>query len=429
MDMGFVKPLMKFELKNLCHINTNEDGDRFVGIKIDTENVSVNFPIGYELPETDAEIRKDIRHLIQVLSEFKNNDEKLLTLNNFSIPQRVNFPINAFKNVIEYFFSIGGKYYVETDSTYKIAATGNQDWAKTIRNQTPFIQAKNGVNSFIYPNFIVKTITPNDNNLITQINRYCVYEAFSKLGWLYVPYIITNVGSYPDVKVSIEIIKSKLIEINDDKKKVLFQSMKDMLEFMDEKTTDKQFYFGTDNFELVWEKLIDRAFGEKNKDKYFPRTRWLLDKGRYKENRPLMPDTIMIYNGKYYILDAKYYKYGCTGIPAHLPNASSINKQITYGEYIEKHIGVSNNSLFNAFIIPYNMKNNYFKIDTIVGNIGEAVGDWRDNIKYYERIQGIVIDTRYLMFHYLGKISKEKVMLAECIEMVLMRESIPSPHM
>ena len=26
------------------------------------------------------------------------------------------------------------------------------------------------------------------------------------------------------------------------------------------------------------------------------------DKGKYKEKRPLMPDTIMIYNGKYYVL-------------------------------------------------------------------------------------------------------------------------------
>lgn len=153
--------------------------------------------------------------------------------------------------------------------------------------------------------------------------------------------------------------------------------MKDMLQFMDEKTSDKQFYFGTDDFDHVWEKLIDRAFGEKDKDKYFPRSRWLLDYGKYKEKRPLMPDTIMIYNDKYYILDAKCYKYGWTGIPDHLPNSSSINKQITYGEYLEKYKGVNADSLFNAFIMPYNMNKNFFELDTVVGNIGEAVGDWR----------------------------------------------------
>jgi hypothetical protein len=139
-----------------------------------------------------------------------------------------------------------------------------------------------------------------------------------------------------------------------------------------------------------------------------------------------MPDTIMIYNGKYYILDAKCYKYGWTGIPNHLPNSSSINKQITYGEYLEKYKGINPNSLFNAFIMPYNMANNHFELTSVVGNIGEAVGDWRYNNKYYERIQGIVMDTRYLMYHYAGKPLKEKVALAECIEAVLGKKSITS---
>ena len=134
----------------------------------------------------------------------------------------------------------------------------------------------------------------------------------------------------------------------------------------------------------------------------------------------------MIYNGKYYILDAKCYKYGWTGIPDHLPNGSSINKQITYGEYLEKYKGVDTKNLFNAFIMPYNMVKNHFKLTSVVGNIGEAVGDWRYNRKYYERIQGIVMDTRYLMYHYSGKPIKEKVALAECIEAVLGRDEIKS---
>ena len=268
--------------------------------------------------------------------------------------------------------------------------------------------------------------TPNDTKLITQINRFCVYEAFKRLGWLYVPYMPEDPGPHPDVKTSIAIVRAKLYATNDDKKKSLFQGMKDMLEYMDEKTSDKQFYFGTDDLDHVWEKLIDRAFGERDKEKYFPRSRWLLDYGKYKEKHPLMPDTIMIYNGKYYILDAKCYKYGRTGIPDHLPNGSSINKQITYGEYLEKYKGVDTGSLFNAFIMPYNMADNPFKLTSFVGNIGEAVGDWRYNRKYYERIQGVVMDTRYLMYHYSGKPIKEKVALAECIEAVLGRAAITS---
>lgn len=86
---------------------------------------------------------------------------------------------------------------------------------------------------------------------------------------------------------------------------------------------------------------------------------------------------------------------------------------------------IDTNSLFNAFIMPYNMEQNYFELTSVVGNIGEAVGDWRHNKKFYERIQGIVMDTRYLMYHYTGNPMKEKVALADCIEAVLGKGEVP----
>lgn len=35
---------------------------------------------------------------------------------------------------------------------------------------------------------------------------------------------------------------------------------------------------------------------------------------------------------------------------------------------------------------------------TVFGNFGETVGDCKDNTKNYERVQGIVVDTRFLMY-------------------------------
>src|SRR5574344_77642 len=428
LDSALYKAMTDDDITEHCHVNSNEDGDRFVGIKADSDNAMVYFPIGYQLPKEDGEIRKDIKHLIQVLSEFTTSEVRLHAINKLAAPQTVDFPINAYKSVIEYYFEKGGKYYTEVDPIYKTASKGKQNWTRTVRDQVPLVQQKNGVSSFIYTEFTVKDVTPNDTKIITQINRFCVYEAFKKLGWLYVPYMPENPGPHPDSKTSIAILNAKLGNTNDDKKRMLFQAMKDMLEYMDEKTSDRQFYFGTDNFDHVWEKLIDRAFGERDKENFFPRSRWLLDYGKYKEKRPLMPDTIMIYNDKYYVLDAKCYKYGWTGIPDHLPDGSSINKQITYGEYLEKYKGVNADSLFNAFIMPYNMNKNFFELDTVVGNIGEAVGDWRNNNKPYERIQGIVMDTRHLMYHYSGKPMKEKIALAECIEAVLGRDEVHKPR-
>lgn len=50
MDLGSaLNSIMEFDIKKHCHVNTNEDGDRFVGIKADSDNAMVYFPIGYEL--------------------------------------------------------------------------------------------------------------------------------------------------------------------------------------------------------------------------------------------------------------------------------------------------------------------------------------------------------------------------------------------
>ena len=80
-----------------CHVNTNEDGDRFVGIRADSHKALVCFPLGYQLPETESEIRADIRHLIQVLSEFTTQEERLLAVNRHGIPQTIDFPIHAYQ--------------------------------------------------------------------------------------------------------------------------------------------------------------------------------------------------------------------------------------------------------------------------------------------------------------------------------------------
>lgn len=208
---------------------------------------------------------------------------------------------------------------------------------------------------------------------------------------------------------------------------------------MDEKTSEKQYFFGTDFFERVWEKMIDKAFGIENKEQYFPRTRWLLDYGRQKIKTPLQPDSIMIYNDKVYVLDAKLYRFGCNpDKPDFLPNSSDINKQITYGEFIAKTKGVPADRLYNAFIMPFNSaKNGFLTLDANgnivpgftgnIGNVAEAIGDWKPNPQKYERVQGIVMDTRFLMYNYITMPDHQKRLLADAIEKVDTRGTIPQP--
>ncbi len=415
-------------IRERCHVNTNEDGDSFVGVKADTTDMMIYFPIGYQLPDDDDDLRVDIHNLFGVLAAFMKED-KVIEATKFEAPQTVDFPMHAYLKVIRHFLRTG-RYYVETDPQYKTDTKGKPSWPRTVREQMALIQ-KNG--SLVFTNMTVRSVTPNANKQITQIHRYCVYEAFDKLGTVYVPYMPEEPGPHPSIKESIYILTKKLASTHNDTEQELFNAMRDMLIYEDEQGDEKQYFFGTDHFENVWERMIDKAFGIEDKEKYFPRTRWLLDYGSDKEKTPLYPDSIMIYGDKYYVLDAKCYRYGWSGNPDHLPNGPDINKQITYGEYIERTRSIPNERLFNAFIMPYNKKDNLFRMSDNVGNIGEAIGDWKFNasnpkMKNYERIQGIVVDTRYLMYNYIGTPTQQKLELVKCIEKVLIRGTVPQPR-
>ena len=258
------------------------------------------------------------------------------------------------------------------------------------------------------------------NRLITRIHRYCVYESFERIGWLYT----INSPEQPDIffdkNMFLSTINSKLSGTNNDNDKKLFRSMIAMIEFRDNQTIDKQLYFGTNKFETVWQRLVDKVFGVSNKSDFFPHGLWTerFGKNKGKPASALEPDTIMIYDGKFYILDAKYYRYGI--IPASgpkvLPQSSDINKQITYGQFVKNCKTPDGAEVFNAFILPYNRVNNDFKINGLFGNVAEAIGDWVDNPASYERVQGIVFDTRYLLKNYDGNHDAEKEKLSQEIE-------------
>lgn len=409
---------LKFNLRESCHVNTNEDGDRFVGVKIDQEKARVYFPLGYNLPYDDRMLRKDIRALFNILSTFEKKEDKILKGNEFAADYQVEFPILAFLDVMDYYMENNGHYYTVTEKKYRNDTKGKFDFKKTVKRESAFI--KDG--SLIFTKFQIEYQSTLENELITRIHKYCVYQSFQRLGWLYTNQTFERPNIDFNKRLFIEELRKHYRYTNKDRNKKLFKSMIDMIEFINNRILDKRLYFGTDNFEYIWEKLIDKVFGIINKDDYFPKATWTERHGTGKatETHALMPDTIMIYNDKIYILDAKYYRYGVTHNPLHLPDSSSINKQITYGEYINHNIDVSEDSLLNAFIMPFNMFDNKFESDQLFLNVAEAKGKWRENTKMYENIQSIVVDVRYLLLNYVGNHDRDKQKLAESIEKYMM---------
>jgi hypothetical protein len=135
----------------------------------------------------------------------------------------------------------------------------------------------------------------------------------------------------------------------------------------------------------------------------------------------LEPDTIMLCGDNVYILDAKYYKYGVTGKAWDLPESTSINKQITYGEYVangekfkKKH--GNNMKVYNTFLMPFDSLKSKYPNNPVMLKVGEAVSNWKDNSEDYQKIQGILVDVKTLMNINVRQEMKEIEKLAELIE-------------
>lgn len=399
-------------LNDRCSVNTNKDSDTFVGIMCEAGDFSVHFPLGFVFSENEKELRREILLLINTIASTVGHKESQIKKETQEYDM-TEFPIQAYMYLINDFYVRG--YYVEREKQYQTAKQGRINWNRTIKTQKPYIDN----NKVFYLDFVTSKSQINNNELISLIHEWCVYEAFEKMGWLFT----NSMPSKPEIKFKEKlfrnVVKSKISETFNDRNRELFVNMLAIIDNNGSEST-MNFRYGTNRFEYVWEKLIDRTFGISDKEKYFPKTTWLISGGKLYSNTSLEPDTIMVYKGDIYVLDAKYYKYGVTGNAWDLPESASINKQITYGEYIAetekfKEFYGKNMTVYNAFIMPYSVKNNKWNSDKNMFYVGEAVSDWKSNDKAYERVQGIVVDVKHLMDFAARRDESEMKILSQLI--------------
>ncbi|UUD35470.1 LlaJI family restriction endonuclease [Mycoplasmopsis caviae] len=402
---------LNFILSEHCSV-TDKKSDSFVGVKISQNDFSVHFPIGYQLPDNDDDLMKDIKNLINILTIFNDKNEGTISKGNFNCTTDSSFPFQSYINVINYYLRHNANYYNEIVPVYKIAKKGKIDFKRTIQKVNPVLNNKN----IVYLDMVVRNNTQNFDNLITQINKYCVWESFNKIGWLFSISSPVKPDISFDKNMFIMALKIKLNSTNKDVDKQLILSMIAMIEHIANSTNDIEMSFGTNKFEYVWEGLIDTIFGIKNKSKYFPMGIWKDKNNNELCSSVLKPDTIMFYGNKYYVIDAKFYKYGFEpnqGINS-LPATTDINKQITYAQNVKsKH---PNSEVFNAFLMPYNSHNNIFNANEPYFLVTEAKANWISNPQTYEVIKGIVVDVRYLLKNYQESYNKNKKMLSVEIE-------------
>lgn len=376
-----------------CRVNTNIENDVFVGIQKKDDYYEVDFPLGYHLSSDEKGLRKDILSLMNVLARYTDKRESEL-YDGIKKDDSSGIPIQAYLFLIKDYFERG--YYKERETLYKVAKKGKINWSKTIKTQKPVMQD----NEAFYLDFVVKKNTINEDELITLVHKYCVYESFDKFGWLFTSFVPAKPRTGLTIKMMISVVNNKLQNTFKDQSKQLFKNMLAVLKRLDD-DSQTEFKYGTYRFEYVWEKMIDKVFGISEKSDYFPKTTWNLLEDKKYDNASLEPDSIMIYNDKVFVLDAKYYKYGWSGAAGHLPESTSINKQITYGEYIAEADKFIKNGehpvVYNAFLMPYDAKGKRFPTGEPIHFIGTATSDWKTGNQKYENVVGVLMDVKYLM--------------------------------
>lgn len=403
--------MARFNLRDKCTINTNRDADTFVGIQCENGNYSIHFPLGFHVSDSDKELRRDILLLLTSIKEttMKKESETYDQFKNYS---QLEFPFQAFLAVIYDFYNRG--YYKETEVVYNVAKRGKIDWNRTIKTQKTSMQDGQA----FYLDFVTKRSSINENELITLIHEYCVFDSFEKIGWLFTDKLPAKSRLKFNYKLFKLVIREKLNHTFNDKNKKLFRNMLAIIEYEGEENDHREYRYGTNRFEYVWETMIDQVFGISEKERFFPKTVWRLDKNY--SNACLEPDSIMLHNNQIYILDAKYYKYGQTKFPWDLPESTSINKQITYGEYVaenskfDREFG-KDRIVYNAFIMPFDATDPKWNTDTLI-SIGDAISDWKSGDKVYEHIQGILLDVKSLMRAGMHYSDDEVFRMAACIE-------------
>lgn len=266
--------MSEYVIKSHCHINTNRESDTFVGLDCRNEELTVNFPLGYQLSDSDSGIRKDILLLMRTLalaSSAQNNtvnfsDEKA---------EYSSFPLQEYLFIISDFFSRG--YYQERESYYSVSPRGKIDWKRTIKTQSPYIQG----NNIVYLNYVTRQTSLKDAGYITEIHKYCVYESFRKIGWLFTSFTPQKPAIQFNQNLFVQILKSKCQQTFNDLNKQLFESMIAIISCAGNASNQNDFKFGTNRFEYVWEKMIDRTYGIAEKSTFFPKTRWHTFNGAY----------------------------------------------------------------------------------------------------------------------------------------------------
>lgn len=400
---------------------TGEKDNQFVGIKVIDNQIEFHYPETYELSSTTdgKKLRLDILAVLRTISLAKSKTSDFSSYNS-EYKSAHSFPLSSYLWIINDYLTYGR--YENKEKKYVQGVQGRINWKKTLHN-SPVISNGN----IIYTKIISEKKDQKDN-VITEIYNCCVKKAIEGIGWIYgISYDSKGIDYdkllEKNYKYYLSEVITELTHTFEDTKKARLQNMKNILTGLDEKNINaKELIYGVDSYDYVYERMIDSMFSNVSEisDFYPNGTIDLVLEPKAKNSSNLRPDTVVVNNKdkKAYIIDAKNYRYGVTFDPNDVPETTSIQKQVTYGEYIKQMQNTKEpkqtkyKEIYSAFVMPYSMNNNKHKerFNSTIEFVGISTTKWYMEDGYMNRrIANILIDMKFLIEHWVEKNNPDNI--------------------
>lgn len=390
--------VVKPEVKSVH--NSNE----FVGIRIEEGSLKIFIPEVLRLSQNEREKNKELLLFLKSISIAKTiKKENIKNTDNDDHGDM--WPFDSYLWIINDYLENG--YFYNREKKLSKNKSGKIDWKRTLKTVPIY---SNG--NIIYDKFVTTNLSAT-NDIVAQIYKLCLSHSLKKIGWAFNLYMHIDVQQLKTIKEMVYIINNELSLTFDDLKRMRYKHILKILNGINgDRAILNKYTYGIKNYYHVFEEMIDIFLnGIEEKGQYYPSGFWQIEGEFPCKSSNLRPDTIYIKKDEIFIIDSKMYSYGITGLLKNLPNTSSMQKQITYGDFVKNNL-CPGAKVRNVFIIPYNKNTDKFiEKDNFVkyynGNliyIGKAYVDWRnDNKQEHDYIFTFMIDFNYLLKNYKTK--------------------------
>lgn len=381
------------------HKVSGKDGDTFVGLILEKSKVHIYSPEAYPLDLESRTFSDDIISLFRTFNNSKWSDEKE------EYPNKIaNGPtFDAFESyiwVIKDYISNGVP--LDHFCERKKNVGGKISWKRTIQSSNLIISDGN-----ILYDPLISVRQYHSESLFSQIYRKCLNMSISYFGWLY--HLETKEDfniEETEKKQYLAYLKNRLLQTYTDYGKILILHLMKIVSGVSSLQKGDKLQFGVQEYHSIFERLVDYYFGNVSRiEDFYPGASWHLKKLDYSESKcsPLRPDTVVVNGVEAFVIDSKFYRYGSTALLNTLPDTSSIQKQITYGDFIKNNNLFGISIVYNVFLLPYDKTAKYYRDIELFEStdniqfIGYAETEWRSGSTSHEIIYAFLIDLKYLI--------------------------------